>query len=85
MEPLTSARLRQLSIGTQLTTPVESHGGNKFKFADFRYGQEELLAMYDGTLKPPELLQKCSAVYVDKALPPVSLQDLSEEEEVVIL
>lgn len=77
-------RLRALSDGNSVGTPPPSPGiPGKYKLAEYRYGREELLALSNtNNIEVPEEVKNFSAIYVEKPLEPISLHNLSEEEQV---
>lgn len=44
--PFSSLRLRALSSGGSVTSPPPSPAMPKYKLAEYRYGREEMLALY---------------------------------------
>lgn len=51
------------------------------KIKCFRYGREEMLALYDKGLRPPASLSNSSCpIYSEQALPPLALIPATEEE-----
>ena len=79
-------RLRQLSGGNSVGTPPPSPapGFGKYKLADYRYGREEMLALFTPSPKMPEELAEFSAVITEKGQEPLALLPLTEEEQVSI-
>ncbi|XP_060073725.1 GRB10-interacting GYF protein 2-like isoform X2 [Ylistrum balloti] len=73
--------LRALSDGNSLGTPPPSPGFGKYKLADYRYGREEMLALYNPNSKVPEELEGQTYVMVEKSQEPLALIPLSEEEQ----
>lgn len=61
--------------GLSLATP-------KYQLAEHRYGREEMLALFDRTLKPPEPLTGFSGLYVQKPQLPLALIQMTEDEQV---
>uniref|UniRef100_A0A182N5I7 GYF domain-containing protein n=1 Tax=Anopheles dirus TaxID=7168 RepID=A0A182N5I7_9DIPT len=61
--------------GTAAATAV------RYPLAEFRYGREEMLALFDGrTLKTPEILVNYKNLFVDKPQQPLALTPCPEEE-----
>lgn len=56
---------------------------SRFPLAEFRYGREEMLSLYDENAKKPELLPKFSKLYSEKMQCPLALSTASLEEEIV--
>ena len=53
----------------------------KYKLADYRYGREEMLALFNPhNIKPPENLEEFPHLFVDKMQLPLSLTNMTEEE-----
>lgn len=81
-----SFRLRALSDGNNPGTPPPSPGIiGKYKLADYRYGKEEMLALNNPNhTEPLEEIKKFTYIYVEKPQEPITMQSLSEEEQVHI-
>uniref|UniRef100_A0A8C5K2L6 GRB10 interacting GYF protein 1 n=1 Tax=Jaculus jaculus TaxID=51337 RepID=A0A8C5K2L6_JACJA len=75
--------LRALSSGGSVTSPPPSPAMPKYKLADYRYGREEMLALYVKENKVPEELQdkEFAAVLQEEPLQPLALEPLTEEEQ----
>ncbi|KAM4820520.1 LOW QUALITY PROTEIN: GRB10-interacting GYF protein 1 [Thomomys bottae] len=77
--------LRALSRGGSVASPPPSPAMPKYKYklADYRYGREEMLALYVKENKVPEELQdkEFSAVLQEEPLQPLALEPLTEEEQ----
>lgn len=52
----------------------------KYKLAEFRYGREEMLALFDRGMTPPEELKKYTDLFVESARIPMTMVQMSEEE-----
>uniref|UniRef100_A0A182VY41 GYF domain-containing protein n=1 Tax=Anopheles minimus TaxID=112268 RepID=A0A182VY41_9DIPT len=77
------------------STVVNNNGGNgagavatstaiRYPLAEFRYGREEMLALFDGrTIKTPDILVQFKRLFVDKPQPPLALTPCPEEELIV--
>ena len=63
-----------------MTSPPPSPGP-KYKLAEYRYGKEEMLAMFAEEVKIPEELKYFDFIY-GKAQLPLAFLPLSEEEQV---
>lgn len=63
-------------------TPPSSPGLGKFKLADYRYGREEMLALFVPSSKIPEDLKLFSFILVDKPQDPLAYIPPTEEEQV---
>ncbi|CAH1173798.1 unnamed protein product [Phaedon cochleariae] len=55
-------------------------GGAKYQLADYRYGREEMLALFDRNSKPPINLSNFKGLYSETSLLPLALLPTSEEE-----
>lgn len=75
--------LRALSSGGSVASPPPSPAMPKYKLADYRYGREEMLALYVKENKVPEELQdkEFAAVLQEEPLQPLALEPLTEEEQ----
>ncbi|KAJ8282875.1 hypothetical protein COCON_G00053940 [Conger conger] len=75
--------LRALSSGGSVTSPPPSPAMPKYKLAEYRYGREEMLALYVKDNKVPEDMQdkEFSAILQDEPLQPLALVPLTEEEQ----
>ncbi|KAB1263278.1 GRB10-interacting GYF protein 1 [Camelus dromedarius] len=75
--------LRALSSGGSVASPPPSPAMPKYKLADYRYGREEMLALYVKESKVPDELQdkEFAAVLQEEPLQPLALEPLTEEEQ----
>ncbi|XP_041093154.1 GRB10-interacting GYF protein 1-like isoform X4 [Polyodon spathula] len=75
--------LRALSSGGSVTSPPPSPAMPKYKLADYRYGREEMLALYVKENKFPEEMQdkEFAAILQEEPLQPLALVPLTEEEQ----
>ncbi|XP_036404671.1 GRB10-interacting GYF protein 1 [Megalops cyprinoides] len=75
--------LRALSSGGSVTSPPPSPAMPKYKLAEYRYGREEMLALYIKDNKVPEDMQdkEFAAILQDEPLQPLALVPLTEEEQ----
>ncbi|KAM9111634.1 GRB10-interacting GYF protein 1 isoform 1-T3 [Pangshura tecta] len=75
--------LRALSSGGSVASPPPSPAMPKYKLADYRYGREEMLALYIKENKVPEELQdkEFAAILQEEPLQPLALVPLTEEEQ----
>ncbi|XP_052820959.1 GRB10-interacting GYF protein 2-like isoform X2 [Mya arenaria] len=78
--------LRQLSGGNNVGTPPPSPapGFGKYKLADYRYGREEMLALFTPTEGVPEELQQFHAILADKSQEPMAFMPPTEEEQRIL-
>ena len=74
-------RLRALSDGSLSTGPTPAPS-SKFKLADYRYGREEMLALYQDSYEPAAYLQEFRHIFVEETQTPICLLPLSEDEQV---
>uniref|UniRef100_A0A8C7J446 GRB10 interacting GYF protein 1 n=1 Tax=Oncorhynchus kisutch TaxID=8019 RepID=A0A8C7J446_ONCKI len=75
--------LRALSSGGSVTSPPPSPAMPKYKLAEYRYGREEMLALYIKENKAPEDMQDKEFVSIlqDEPMQPLALEPLTEEEQ----
>ncbi|XP_063042416.1 GRB10-interacting GYF protein 1 [Engraulis encrasicolus] len=75
--------LRALSSGGSVTSPPPSPAMPKYKLAEYRYGREEMLALYVKDDKVPEELQdkEFASILQDEPMQPLALVPLTEEEQ----
>uniref|UniRef100_A0A671MWL7 PERQ amino acid-rich with GYF domain-containing protein 1-like n=1 Tax=Sinocyclocheilus anshuiensis TaxID=1608454 RepID=A0A671MWL7_9TELE len=78
-----SLRLRALSSGGSVSSPPASPAMPKYKLAEYRYGREEMLALYVQDHKVPEEMQdkEFAAILQDEPQQPLALLPLTEEEQ----
>lgn len=75
--------LRALSSGGSLSSPPASPAMPKYKLAEYRYGREEMLALYVKDNKVPEEMQdkEFAVILQDEPQQPLALLPLTEEEQ----
>ncbi|XP_013927055.1 PREDICTED: PERQ amino acid-rich with GYF domain-containing protein 1-like [Thamnophis sirtalis] len=75
--------LRALSSGGSVASPPSSPAMPKYKLAEYRYGREEMLALYVKDNKVPDEIQdrEFSAILEEEPLQPLALVPLTEEEQ----
>uniref|UniRef100_A0A8C8CES8 GYF domain-containing protein n=1 Tax=Oncorhynchus tshawytscha TaxID=74940 RepID=A0A8C8CES8_ONCTS len=75
--------LRALSRGRSVTSPPPSPALPKSKLADYRYGREEMLALYIKDDKVKDITQdkEFAAILQDEPVQPLALEPLTEEEQ----
>ncbi|XP_060540686.1 GRB10-interacting GYF protein 1 isoform X2 [Pantherophis guttatus] len=75
--------LRALSSGGSVASPPSSPAMPKYKLAEYRYGREEMLALYVKDNKVPDEIQdrEFSAILEEDPLQPLALVPLTEEEQ----
>ncbi|XP_072514379.1 GRB10-interacting GYF protein 1 isoform X3 [Salminus brasiliensis] len=75
--------LRALSRGGSVTSPPPSPAMPKSKLAEYRYGREEMLALYIKDNKVPEDMQdkEFAAILQEEPQQPLALVPLTEEEQ----
>uniref|UniRef100_A0A8C1WRH0 GRB10 interacting GYF protein 1a n=1 Tax=Cyprinus carpio TaxID=7962 RepID=A0A8C1WRH0_CYPCA len=76
-------QLRALSSGGSVSSPPASPAMPKYKLAEYRYGREEMLALYVKDNKVPEEMQdkEFAAILQDEPQLPLALLPLTEEEQ----
>ncbi|XP_044726768.1 GRB10-interacting GYF protein 2 isoform X2 [Chrysoperla carnea] len=62
------------------TSSNTSSGGTKYQLADFRYGREEMLALFEKGLRAPDPLSNFAALYVEQSQLPLALIPMTEDE-----
>uniref|UniRef100_A0A4W5K999 GRB10 interacting GYF protein 1 n=1 Tax=Hucho hucho TaxID=62062 RepID=A0A4W5K999_9TELE len=79
----TLVMLRALSSGGSVMSPPPSPAMPKYKLAEYRYGREEMLALYIKDNKAPEDMQdkEFAAILQDEPMQPLALEPLTEEEQ----
>ena len=60
-------------MGMLYTAPLAN-----VKLAEFRYGKEEILALFDKSREPPEELVNFSTLFVEKCQFPLSMMQVSK-------
>uniref|UniRef100_A0A8C5LVS5 GRB10 interacting GYF protein 1 n=1 Tax=Leptobrachium leishanense TaxID=445787 RepID=A0A8C5LVS5_9ANUR len=75
--------LRALSSGGPVASPPPSPAMPKYKLAEYRYGREEMLALYIKENKVPEEMQdkEFAVILNEEPLQPLALLPLTEEEQ----
>ncbi|XP_073976493.1 uncharacterized protein isoform X7 [Rhodnius prolixus] len=68
------------SSGTNTTSSAPPQPQVRYQLAEFRYGREEMLALFSNSLVPPDSLRQLAGLYVEKAQPPLALSIMSDEE-----
>lgn len=78
-------RIRNLSNGASVSVPPPSPGPSS-RLAQFRYGKEEMLALFSKDLKPPKLNKDVAEfILKDSMHDPLAMKPLTEEEQVCVL
>ncbi|XP_041377891.1 GRB10-interacting GYF protein 2-like isoform X2 [Gigantopelta aegis] len=73
--------LRALSDGNTVASPPPTPSLGKFKLAEYRYGREEMLALFQEKYETPADLLTCPSVCSEETQKPLALIPLSEEEQ----
>ncbi|XP_040202965.1 GRB10-interacting GYF protein 1 isoform X2 [Rana temporaria] len=75
--------LRALSSGGSVASPPPSPAMPKYKLAEYRYGREEMLALYIKENKVPEEMQdkEFAVILNEEPLQPLALLPLTEDEQ----
>ena len=83
-------RLRNLSGGSgggfssPPTSPAVT-GNITLKLSEYRYGHEEMLALYTGNYTVPPELSQIPSVVVNNTVPPLALHDTIDEDPVSLI
>ena len=82
---ISNNRLRALSSdggpNSCSSAPPTTSSTPKYKLAEYRYGREEMLALFNPhIIKPPENVEEFPHLFVDKVQMPLSLLTMTEEE-----
>nr|CAI5830189.1 unnamed protein product [Callosobruchus analis] len=73
--------IRNLSSeGSTAITGGGTTGGTRYQLAEFRYGREEMLALFDKNAKPPASVTNFKCLYSEQCLSPLALLPTSEED-----
>ena len=76
-------RLRDLSDGGAGTSqPHSPTVGTKFKLADYRYGREEMLSLWNINSPPPDQVRKHLPIFSKDIQKPITMMPLTEDEQV---
>lgn len=80
-------RLRKVASGDNCNTGGGGGGTTnlstpRYQLAEYRYGREEMLALFDRNCKPLEPLTTFAALYVEKTQLPLALIQSTDEETV---
>lgn len=67
-----------------LSSEGNTGGAPKYQLAEHRYGREEMLALFDRSIRAPDHLVKLQGLYVEKTQTPMALLTMTEEETVRI-
>ncbi|EEC18978.1 PERQ amino acid-rich with GYF domain-containing protein, putative [Ixodes scapularis] len=73
--------LRALTQTNGVTAPAPTAGLTKYKLSNYRYGREEMLAMFDQSAPMPETLREFQQLAVENTQPPLALVTMTEEEQ----
>ncbi|XP_019770094.2 GRB10-interacting GYF protein 2 isoform X2 [Dendroctonus ponderosae] len=68
------------NLSSEGSTGGGTSGGSRYQLADFRYGREEMLALFDRNIKPPAYLVNFKRLYSETTLPPLALLPPTDEE-----
>lgn len=82
-------RLRALShpnpgTNNQNNQPLANFVGNppKYKLADYRYGREEMLALFDKNSRMPDSIKDLTMIASEKCQLPLAFVTMSDDEQV---
>ncbi|EFA01526.1 hypothetical protein TcasGA2_TC007086 [Tribolium castaneum] len=56
-------------------------GGSRYQLAEYRYGREEMLALFERNAKPPASLLTFKTLYSEQTMVPLALLPTTEEEQ----
>lgn len=73
--------LRALTQTNGVTAPATTTAVTKYKLANYRYGREEMLAMFDQSAPMPESLREFQQLAVENTQPPLALVTMTEDEQ----
>ncbi|XP_059154156.1 GRB10-interacting GYF protein 2-like isoform X2 [Physella acuta] len=77
--------LRDLSDGgTTGSQPPTPTSAVKFKLADYRYGREEMLALFNENSPPPDQVRKHLSIFSKEIQKPITMLPLTEDEQRLI-
>uniref|UniRef100_A0A2C9KNG4 GYF domain-containing protein n=1 Tax=Biomphalaria glabrata TaxID=6526 RepID=A0A2C9KNG4_BIOGL len=77
--------LRDLSDGgTNTSQPSTPTASVKFKLADYRYGREEMLALFNEHSTPPDQVRKHLSIFSKEIQKPITMLPLTEDEQRLI-
>jgi len=62
-------------------SPTTPTGNVKFKLADYRYGKEEMLCLYNENSPPPDQVRKHQTIFSKEIQKPITLMQVSEDEQ----
>ncbi|XP_044747751.1 GIGYF family protein Gyf isoform X2 [Coccinella septempunctata] len=68
------------NLSSEGTTTGNNSVGKNYQLADYRYGREEMLALFDKNLKPPESLVGFRTLFSETTLFPLALVPNTDEE-----
>lgn len=73
--------IRALTQTNGVSAPAQTSAATKYKLANYRYGREEMLAMFDQNVPMPESLREFQQLAVENTQPPLALVTMTEEEQ----
>ncbi|CAH0559994.1 unnamed protein product [Brassicogethes aeneus] len=68
------------NLSSEGNTSGGTGGAHRYQLADFRYGREEMLALFDKNVRPPLSLTNFKYLYSETTLPPLALTPTTDEE-----
>lgn len=68
------------NLSSEGSTGGGTSSGTRYQLADYRYGREEMLALFDKNVKPPASLTNFKSLYSETTLLPLALLPSTEEE-----
>ncbi|CAL1545912.1 unnamed protein product [Lymnaea stagnalis] len=77
--------LRDLSDGgTNASQPTTPPPSVKFKLAEYRYGREEMLSLFNENSPPPDQVRKHLSIFSKEIQKPITMLPLTEDEQHLI-
>ncbi|KAF5306842.1 hypothetical protein FQA39_LY00072 [Lamprigera yunnana] len=61
------------NLSSEYSTATGSRGGTRYQLTDYRYGREEMMALFEKVLRAPNSLTNFSPLYSEQMLPPLAL------------
>lgn len=71
------------SSNSAAVAALTANSAPRYPLSEFRYGREEMLALFDKNIKHPELLPRYKYLFVEKMQCPLALTPSAEDDQVV--
>lgn len=68
------------TIDAASLSSTSSNAASRYPLAEFRYGREEMLSLFDKNIKLPDIYSKYKKLFVDKIQCPLALTPSTDEE-----